>query len=361
MSMEKAMAILNASTPSAPAAEVTATPTNMANTGANKEEIKETPVQAAQEVKENATDGLKQDDVKTDGVVDATKSAAEATTSPTTEQKVEEAAKKDDGPISAKFAALAKKEKALVKQNADIKAREAALAAKEAELLARETKMKESESFWETDTLKALESKGLSYQKLTDMILSGKLVAEKEPEDPVTVAKKIAEDLRREMKEREEAREAAERKAREEAEAKQKQDLEEAYNTYREEVNNFTKEHAEDYELINLYGQQELIIETVQGYYDKNKRVLSVKEASDMVEKYLYDEAQKALKSKKFGTQKKAETVAEKVIKKEEVKPATQTKTLTNNLTPTMSSVLPAATDAERMKRALNALNSNNR
>lgn len=362
MSMEKAMAALNAANTSAPAAQVSEMPTNMANGGANIEQEK---AQVTQEVKENATTDLKTGE--NDGVVDATKSAAEATTS-STEQKIEEAApKKEEGPISAKFAALAKKEKALVKQQNEIKAREAAFAAREAEIAAKEAQIKESEAMWEKDVLKALEMKGLSYQKLTDMILKGEIVPEKKVEDPVEIAKKVAEDLRKEFAEKEAVREAAAAKARADEEAKKAKELEDAYNTYREEVSNFTKENSDEYELINMYGQQELIIETVQSYYEAHKRVLSVKEASDMVEKYLYDEAQKALKSKKLGGKKeetptKKATVADAVLKSDaKVSSNNQTKTLTNNLTPTMSSVLPAATDAERMRRALDKLNSSGR
>ena len=341
MSMQTAIAALNTAAPNVPTGAATIT-TNIANAGADI--VQEAP-QGTQETKVIATNAQQIDGAKTEeGVVEA------APLTPKVEEKKEEVKPSD----SSKFAALAKKEKALVKQQNEIKARETAFAEKEAAISAREAAIKQSEALWETDVLKALEMKGYTYQKLTDMILSGKVAPEKAPEDPIKYAQGIEEKLRKEFADKDAAREAAIQKSAADAKAQQEADLAAAYEAYRGEVASHTKEFEAEYELINMYGQQELVIETVQGYYEKNKRVLSTKEACDMVEKYLYDEAQKALNSKKFA---KKTSPVEKVIEPQ-TKSVTQTKTLSNNLTPTMAAVLPSATDAERMKRALAALDS---
>jgi hypothetical protein len=188
------------------------------------------------------------------------------------------------------------------------------------------------------------------------MILSGKITSEKKAVDPVEAARKIADDLRKEFADKESAREEATKKAAAEAEAKQKADLEAAYGQYREEVTAYTKENTDKYELINMFDQQELVIDTVNGYYEKHKRVLSVQEACDMVEAYLDSEAQKVQKAKKYN---KAEaTTAKKVVEETSASAPAKSKTLSNNMTPTTSSILPAASEAERMKRALAALNT---
>lgn len=344
MSMQTALAALNTAAPAVPQGSATII-TNMANDGANKNQ--EAP-QGAQETKVIATNAQQIDGAESnEGVVVA---------APLTPEKTEET-KKTEESSSSKFAALAKKEKALVRQQNEIKAKEITFTEREAAIAVREAKIKESEALWETDVLKALEMKGYTYQKLTDMILSGKVAPDKAPEDPIQVARDIETKLRKEFADRETAKETAAQKAAEDAKAKQEEELASAYESYRAEVASFTKEFEAEYELINMYGQQELVIDTVKQYYEANKRVLSTKEASDMVEKYLYDEAQKALNSKKFAKKTsdvekpKAETTATKVV--------SQTKTLSNNLTPTMSSALPAATDAERMKRALDKLSAN--
>lgn len=332
MSMESALNALNAVS-SAPLGVAT-NPTNMSNNGAN-----EAVNPPTQETKVNEIIGNNPiEATKTDSAVEEAKADA-AAPSP----------KKDDA--SSKFAALAKKEKALVKQQADIKAKEQSFIQKEQDIAAREAKIKASEALWETDVLAALESKGYSYQKLTDMILSGKVSPEKAPIDPITEAKKIADDLRKEFSDKEAAREAAIQKSQEDKKAQEAKELEEAYTNYRNSVAEFTKTNADDYELLNMYGQQELVVETVDGYYEKYKRVLSLKEASDLVENYLIDEAQKALGSKKLS---KSSPIADKVIAQDEKK--SSPRTLSNNLTPTMASTLPASTDSERMKKALAAL-----
>ncbi|HXL73266.1 MAG TPA: hypothetical protein VN963_06525, partial [bacterium] len=104
---------------------------------------------------------------------------------------------------------------------------------------------------------------------------------------------------------------------------------------------------------INTYNQQNLIGEVVDEFFKTNKRVLAIKEAADMVEKYLEDEAQKALKTKKFGTKSIAP------VEKKETAAAPPTKTLTNSMQPTSASVLPPASEQDRMKRAMAALDRN--
>lgn len=254
---------------------------------------------------------------------------------------------------SAKFSALAKKEKAIVTKTNELKAKEASFAEREAKIAAREAKIKESESLWDTDVFKALEARGYDYTKLTQLMLEGKTVAP-ESQDPVVLAKKTIEQFKTEQKQRDEERAANETKAKADAEAKQKQELEEAWAAYNTEVQEFTSKNADDYELINTYSQQGLVAQTVDEFYNKNKRVLSIKEASDMVESYLESEAKKALATKKFGSAKKDSGEPTPTSNKE----AKTTKTLTNEMQPTSASVLPAASERDRMKRAMAALES---
>jgi len=336
MSLEGAIKALESVTPAATTQEKTTIemPVNMANSGANEAP---TPPQTSQEIKENGTDSA--------GVVEAVEAKKE---------EVEAAPAKKEEPISSKFAALAKKEKAVVKLQQDVKAKEAAIATREAAIAEREAKIKESESLFDTDPFTALEKRGYSYQKLTDMILSGKMTVEKKPEDPIVTAQKIADDLRKEFADKEAARQAADEKAKAESKEQQEAALQAAYDQYRNEVAVFTKENADKYEMINIFDQQELIIETVNGFHEKHGRVLSVQEACDMVEKYLDEEFQKAQKAKKYS--KPAETETKKATVEET--PKTTTKTLSNNMTPSTGITNPAVTEAERMKRALAALNS---
>lgn len=258
--------------------------------------------------------------------------------------------KKDDS--SAKFAALAKREKAIVKQQQEIKAREASYAEREAAITAREAKIKESESIWDTDVFKALELRGYDYKKLTDLMLKGESAAPKAPIDAEAAVQKALADFEKRQAEKDASREAEQKKQQEAASQKQQEEYEQAYNNFRKEIGSFISTNSSEYELTALYDQTDLVVDTVQGYFDEHKKVLSIKEACEMVEKYLEEEAQKALKTKKLS--KYAAPSETKTEEKKTSAPAT--KTLNNQMTPSLSSTLPAKTESDRMKRALSKL-----
>lgn len=328
MSLETAMAALNTTSESTPA-----------------------PQQQAISPKEVAAATVEQE---TNAKNDAKIADSAATTVETAVPKVETNTEKPIEPASAKFSALAKKEKAIVQRNQELKSKEASLSEKEAALAAREARIKQSEELWDKDVFKALEARGYSYQKLTELMLEGKTVAP-ESQDPAVIAKKTIEQFKQEMAHRDEEQKAAAKKAQEDAEAKQKSDLEAAWEAYNNEVNEFIESNKDQYELTNTYNQQSLIAETVDAFYQKNKRVLSVKEAADMVESYLESEAEKALSTKKISSKVRPTTEIKQNAKEEEPR---ITKTLNNNMQPTSASVLPAKSEQDRIKRALAALDS---
>lgn len=330
MSIETALAALN--TAPAPAA----TPAAPQQQSLTPQEV----TAAASEAETKLNNGAQSTaaDSKPSGV------EADAKSVPTAEAKKEE-------PLSAKFSALAKKEKSIVQRNQELKTRESTLTEREAAINAREAKIKQSEELWDKDVFKAIEARGYSYAKLTDLMLEGKTVAP-ESQDPAVIAKKTIDDFKKEMAQRDEEQKASAKKAQEEATAKQKAELEAAWEAYNNEVNEFVEANKDDYELTNTYNQQALIAETVDAFYQKNQRVLSVKEAADMVEAYLESEAEKALNTKKIGgkvTKNAAPT-------KETAPEPKQTKTLNNTMQPTSASVLPAQSESDRMKRAMAAL-----
>ena len=254
---------------------------------------------------------------------------------------------------SAKFSALAKKEKAIVERSKTLNTKEATLAEREAAIIAREAKIKESDSLWDKDVFKALELRGYDYNKLTAMFLDGKVAPDPET-DPVKLARKTIDDFKKEQAQKEEDQKTAAQKAEEAKKAQEKAELDAAWESYNSEVARHIEDNKETYELISTYNQQSLIAETVDEFYKANKRVLSIKEASDMVEAYLEAEAEKALNTKKIsGKVTRATKPTEEVKKEEEPR---ITKTLNNSMQPTAASVLPAQSEADRMKRAMAAL-----
>jgi len=335
MSIETAMAALNTPTPSA-----TPPPQSQALT---KQEV----TAAVSESETKANNG----EQSTAADSNKTETGAEAKVeAPVTETKTEP---KKEEPLSAKFSALAKKEKAIVEQSKSIKASEAKLAEREAAIAAREAKIAKSESLWETDVFAAIKERtGMDYNALTLAQLDGKYSMPEET-DPIKVAKKTIEDFKKEMAQKEEEQKTATQKAKEAADAKQKSDLEAAWEAYNTEVQEFVSANKDEYELISTYNQQSLIAETVDEFYKQNKRVLSVKEAADLVEKYLEDEAKKALGTKKFSKQPEKPAADAKSVGEPKI-----TRTLNNSMQPTAASVLPAVSEADRMKRALAAMES---
>jgi hypothetical protein len=312
----------------------------------------ETPAPAPQSqtlTKQEVTSAISEAESKTSNGAQLT-ADGKPSESKSTEAEPKKTPAEEPGAASKAFSALAKKEKAIVQRDQAAKAREAAIAEREAKIAEREARIQKSEELWDKDIFKALEERGYTYQKLTDLMLEGKTVSP-ESQDPVTIAKKTIEQFKEEQRKEKEQREVADKKAREEAAAKQKEEEAAAWEIYNAEIAEHVKGNPEQYELIAMYDQQKLVSETVDAFYQKNKRVLSIKEACDMVESYLEDEAKKAMQAKKFSkqTETKTKNEGEPVISK-------QTKTLTNDMQPTSASVLPAKSEQDRIKRALAAL-----
>ncbi len=264
---------------------------------------------------------------------------------------------KDD--MSSKFAALAKREKAIVRQQQEYKAREAAMAEREAKIAAREAKIQEADKLWDEDIWKSLEARGLDYNKLTKKFMEGDTKAPKETLSAEQQVAKALADFQKKQDDKDAEQKAEQEKQQKAAEAKQQAELQAAYEKFKSDIKTHIQADEAAYELINLYDQSDLVVDTIQqhfentqevdeqGFITKSGKVLSVKEASDMVEKYLEEEAQKALKSKKLGAKPTAPETKEK---------KDAPKTLHNQLTPTTSSTLPAKTEADRIKRALSKL-----
>ena len=256
----------------------------------------------------------------------------------------QEEPKKDVSDLSSKFGALAKREKAIVKQQQDLKSREAAFATREAAIAVREAKIQEAESLWDKDVFKSLEARGLDYNKLTKMFMDGQNTPPKQTLDPAEAVSKALAEFEAKQAAKDAAKDSEQKAAAEKAAAEQTAREQEAYSKFKSDIEDFVKTNETDYELINLYDQSELVVDTIQEHFNNTNKVLSMKEASEMVEKYLEEEAQKALKSKKLSAPK--ETAAPK-------KESTS-KTLSNQLNPSGSAqAASGVNDSDRMKRAL--------
>ena len=217
---------------------------------------------------------------------DSTESAAEEV-----EQSLEaaqEPEKNDD--FSRKFAALSRREKEIRAKEAEYEQRIAEL---EQRFVAQEPQ-KEPEIPFDVrlrqNPLKALESVGLSYDKLTELALNdGKLTPDMQMklmrEELETDYKSKFEDLENRLVEKEKGLE--------------EQRYEDIKLGFQNEIESFVNSNGEEYELIKANDANDVVYEVIEEHYNETGKILDIKEAAEAVESYLEEEATKLLQLSK--------------------------------------------------------------
>ncbi len=260
-------------------------------------------------------------------------------TTPATLQEAVSPVKSDSKPAAPgadRFAALAKKERALQKQMADLKAQQAKVAEYEA---ARKAASQ--------NPVKALEALGLTYEQITQFLLNGNKPT---PELEIASVKQEIERLRQETALKEKAAKQAQEQA---ARAEYQRTLAEFSN----EINDFVKTNADKYELTSMYQGESIVQATIEQHFNNTKKILSIQEAADLVEKYFEEQVQAAQKTKKFQAKSQPK---EGGPAKSEQAAKTSSPTLANELTSSAPSLLPAKTESDRLRRAMAALEQAN-
>lgn len=192
---------------------------------------------------------------------------------PAVPPKVEE---KRDEYISPKFAMLAKEEKRLQEERRRLSEQ------KKDPDYQEYLEFKKLKANAKADPLALMEKFGLSYDELTDYVISGK-----HTKDPAL--RTLEEKLERFEKEAKEKEENA-KKALEEAQL----------NNFKESIKAKCLEKADDFELVNIWGAHNLVYSVIQEHYDKTEEVLPIEEAAKKVEAYLEKESEKYQGSKKL-------------------------------------------------------------
>lgn len=187
--------------------------------------------------------------------------AAPVEAAPPPVEPVKEA--QDDPKFASKFAALSRREQAVRLQEAEAKKqREEYRAYQDEQKLLNE------------NPLEWLSKKGITFDKLTQLALNdGKKPAEMQIQE-------LKESLERERREKEEAEKTNAQKAYE----NQKQ-------SFITEIDEFLNQNKDTYELTFVAADAStMIYDVIEQHYLKNKRVLPVKDAVEMVEKYFETE-----------------------------------------------------------------------
>jgi hypothetical protein len=187
---------------------------------------------------------------------------------------VEDTAPKEDPKFASRFAALTRKEQAIRQREQQFKEREAKYASFEA-----------TEKLIKDDPLAYMEKHGITFEQLTQIALNGgKKPAELRVQD-------LEDRLEREKKEREENETTSRQKA-----------YETQRTNFLAEIGDELESDPEVYELVRMNPEsKELIYNVIERHYENTKRLLSVKDAAQMVERHFEQEAESVVaKSKKL-------------------------------------------------------------
>lgn len=259
---------------------------------------------------------------------------------------------KPDGQVSKAWAALAKKEKGLSLQAKKLSDERAAIEAERKELESFRSQ-RQSIKMNPAALLEAELGKDW-YDKITEFRLNGnKPTAE-------LVAASLDEKLEAFKREQEDAKKR-------QADEQQKQadvERQEAMTKFRSDAIDFVKSKGDEYELTALYESEDLVPAIIekhfndtterdeQGRFVKPGKVLSFKEAADLVEKHLEEKHAKARAAKKF----QAQTQPTDPVAPKREDPQHRRATLSNDMTASTPAALPPPrSDEERRERALAA------
>jgi hypothetical protein len=248
--------------------------------------------------------------------------------------------KPDD--MSAKFASLAKKERFARMQLGQVKKLQANLAERERQIAERERTWDQE---FKTSPLDAIKKRGYSYEDLTKAALNdGKPDASTE----VRAVREDIEKLRQEQLDRD-------KKAKEDAQSNQQRTEQATIEQFKENISAKIEEKKDTYELVNLWNAAPLVFDTIEEHYNRTlkegkPKILSIEEACQLTEEYLENEA-----FEKLSASKKFQSRFSKLQSKEEPRnQSRESRTLSNDMVSSSApSLLPAATENDRLKRAL--------
>lgn len=252
---------------------------------------------------------------------------------PQTLQEAIKPVKQEVKPGADRFAALAKKERQLQQQMQQLKLQQAEVDKYKS---ARETALQ--------NPLEALKQLGLTYDQITQFMLNGQKPT---PELEMQGIKQEIEKLRTEQADKE-------RKQVEQQQAQAKADYQRTLSEFDQEVQDFVKSNSEKYELTSMYNGEAIVRATIEQHFAQTKKIMSVEEATELVEKYFEDQVTAAQKTKKFQAKQSPKEASQP---KKEMGSKQPTPTLSNELTSSAPSMLPAKTENDRLQRAMAALN----
>lgn len=241
-------------------------------------------------------------------------------------------------PRADRFALLARKEQDLLRKQQAVRQQQAQLARQAEELRAFEQAKKQAL----LNPLDALKQLGLTYEQITEFVLNDNKPT---PNAEVMSVRQELEEFKRAQREEQE-------KLLEQQREMQTREQQAIIESFREEVGEYVSQHAETYELTNLYGGANLVSDVIEEHFKQSGKLLTIPEAAKLVEEHYEDLARKAQQTKKFAVtqQKVASTQAQTAAPAPRMGP-----TLSNDLSANVAAGVPKSprSDADRIAAAL--------
>lgn len=201
---------------------------------------------------------------------------------------------KPEEPVSNQLALIARREKALraraLQQDQTLKQREAALQAKEAEVQKQLEQYKTGyipKEQLKTQTLKMLEDAGVSYDDLTQQILSKGSI------DPYTQA--TIQELKSQIKELMAANDAT----KQEFKSREDQSYQAAVQQIKSDAAKLVQRDPA-YEMIKATGRVGAVVKLIEDVYAKDQIVMSVEDAAEQVENELLTRYERIARTNKL-------------------------------------------------------------
>lgn len=261
--------------------------------------------------------------------------------------EVKDAPKEEEKPDAKRWSEISKKEQRIrlkqQKLDADFKAREEALAQREAKIKSLE----ELPDLFQKNPKEAFKRLNTSYNQVSESLLSdGKPTVEKLQE---TVEQKFGSiDERIEKK----AQEIAQRAIQElEAKTQQKENAR-ILQEFGAKIVDTVKTNADKFPAVSAFNGAPVIYEMIQQRFQETggKHLMNIDEAAELLEKDLDSHIEKILQHPKYAARLSPQSKNEGTKQNSNLN---KPKTITNEMTSTAPSMLPAKTEQDRINRAL--------
>lgn len=262
--------------------------------------------------------------------------------------------------LTERFGVLARMEQQNVRQRQEIARDRQAIAAEKtrlegigSEISTLKARIAEEDALWQGNPLEMMRRKGWSYDKITQLQLN-----EGRPTPEMVAKQTVQEELKAEKDRQDKLRLEAE----EADKVKYQKAFEEKLAEFTQEVQDFytATENTEAYELINLHDAREVVVATIEEHFQRTKKagkpqIMGIKQACDLVEKYLEERVEKSTQTKKWAARANSTPASDASKPNGEATPNpthVPPRTITNNLTSSAQGSRPLSRE-ERIRRAM--------